>query len=64
VYYGLNRSGTRIWQMLVQGPITVQAVRDMLVSEYDLEQERCERDLTALLAELRSEGLLEVLPSP
>jgi hypothetical protein len=59
VYYGLDQVGARIWS-LVQGPTTVQIVRDTLLAEYDVEASRCERDLLALLRAMAAEGLVEV----
>ncbi len=59
VYYGLEDVGARIWQLL-QRPIAVSAIRDALVAEYDVEPERCGRDLRALLRDLAGRGLIEV----
>ncbi|MGA2383793.1 MAG: PqqD family peptide modification chaperone [Gemmatimonadales bacterium] len=59
VYYGLEDVGARIWGLL-QRPITVSAIRDALVAEYDVEPERCGRDLAALLQDLAARGLIEV----
>lgn len=59
VYYGLEDVGARIWKLLQQ-PVTVVAMRDALVSEYDVEPGRCERDLRALLGKLASRGLIEI----
>ena len=59
VYYGLDEVGARIWD-LIQEPRTVNEIRDLLLDEYDVEPERCERDLLALLEELVAEGLVEV----
>jgi hypothetical protein len=58
-YYGLDAVGARIWSLL-QEPTTVREVRDVLVSEYEVEHDRCERDLIALLRRLAGEGLIEV----
>lgn len=58
-YYGLDAVGARIWN-LIQEPKTVREVRDILVSEYEVEPGRCERDLIALLWRLAGEGLIEV----
>ena len=38
----------------------VKEIRDVLVSEYQVEPARCERDLIALLSGLADEGLVEV----
>lgn len=59
VYYGLDPVGARIWN-LIQTPTTVAAVRDAIVQEYEVEAERCERDLLDLLQKLASEGLIDV----
>ena len=59
VYYGLDRVGARIWN-LIQEPRTVNEIRDILLEEYDVEPARCERDLLTLLQRLVDEGLIEV----
>ena len=59
VYYGLDPIGARIWS-LIQTPTAVSAVRDAIVSEYDVEAERCERDLLELLQQLAEQRLVEM----
>jgi hypothetical protein len=59
IYYGLEGVGARIWS-IISHPVTVSAIRDMLVSEYDVEAEQCERDIQDLLTDLRSKGLIEI----
>ncbi len=59
VYYGLDPVGARIWN-LIRRPRSVQEVKDTLVAEYDVDPERCERDLLKLLGDLLNEGLVEV----
>ena len=59
VYYGLDAVGARIWS-LIQEPRKVDEIRDVLLEEYEVEPERCERDLFALLQRLASEGLIQV----
>jgi hypothetical protein len=63
VYYGLDATGARVWN-LVQTPRTVNEIRDALLKEYDVEAERCERDLLALLGDLAAAGLIEVRDAP
>ena len=58
-YYGLNAVGREVWN-LVQEPMTVAGIRDALVNEFEVELERCESDLIALLQELESNGLVEI----
>ena len=57
-YYGLDTVGARVWG-LIQEPRTIEAIRDILVSEYEVEPDRCESDLIALLQSLADEGLIE-----
>ena len=59
VYYGMNPVGARVWNLLKQ-PKTVAEIRDALMEEYEVDEERCERDLFVLLEQMRSEGLIEV----
>lgn len=63
VYYGLDPVGARIWN-LVQEPRAVAEIQDAITSEYDVEPERCARDLASLLEKLYAEGLIEVKESP
>jgi len=58
-YYGLDAMGARIWG-LIQKPRTVGEIREVLVSEYEVEPARCESDLIALLQRLADEELIEV----
>lgn len=63
VYYGLDEVGARIWNLL-QEPKIVSEIRNTLLEEYDVEPDRCERDLLALLQRLADEGLVEVEDAP
>jgi Coenzyme PQQ synthesis protein D (PqqD) len=59
MYYGLNAVGARVWS-LIQVPMTVDDLRAALLQEYDVEPQRCERELLTLLEELAAQGLIEV----
>jgi Coenzyme PQQ synthesis protein D (PqqD) len=58
IYFGLNPVGARVWELLQQ-PRTVSEIRDLLLSEYEVDSERCEQDLYALVEELASRGLIQ-----
>lgn len=63
-YFALSAVGARIWALIEQ-PRCVRDVRDQLLREYvDVDEERCTDDLLALLREMYSEELLEVLERP
>ena len=57
VYYGLNPVGARIWN-LIQEPRTVDEIRDAILEEYDVDPDRCERDLLVLLRDLAAKELI------
>ena len=58
-YYGLNAVGSHIWAQLAT-PCSVGELRDRVLSEFDVDAARCERDLAALLAELARHSLIEL----
>jgi Coenzyme PQQ synthesis protein D (PqqD) len=59
VYYGLDGPGARVW-MLLKRPITLKAIQDALIAEYDVEAARCAKDVKSLLTDLVARGLAEV----
>ena len=63
MYYGLNEVGARVWE-LIQEPKMVDEIRDALLAEYEVEPERCQQDLFALLQNLADKGLVEIDDGP
>jgi len=63
IYYGLDPVGSRIWDEL-QSRRTVREIRDLILGEYDVDAERCERDLLSLLEDLREHELIDVVNAP
>lgn len=59
IYYGLSPVGARVWN-LIQAPKLVSSVLDMLLEEYEVEPDRCESDLFALLQDLAVGELIEI----
>lgn len=59
IYYGLDPVGAEIWKLL-QTPRKVGDIQAVLLREYDVEPERCQRDLLTLLKDLLGAGLIEV----
>jgi len=59
MFYGLDAVGARVWQIL-ETPTTVADLRRTIVSEYDVEPERCQADLLDLLQKMIDAGLVEV----
>jgi hypothetical protein len=58
-YYGLVGIGSRIWELIRQ-PRTVAELCDVIVAEYEVAPQTCERDLMSFLDRLASEQLIEV----
>jgi len=58
-YYGLDEVGTRFWEMIEEGTTFGNAV-DVLLAEYEVERNVLTRDLTAVVLDLRTNGLLVV----
>jgi len=63
VYFGLDPVGARIWN-LIKDPKTVGAVIEAILQEYDVDPERCETDVIALLEELANRALLDIKGNP
>jgi hypothetical protein len=59
VYYGLDAVGARVWE-LAQSPQTIKSLQDALVAEFDVDADQCRRDLSELLENLRTEGLVHI----
>lgn len=60
VYYSLDPVGACIWDF-IQEQRTVREVREMLLEEYDVDADRCERDLFALLSQLAENDLIDII---
>ncbi len=58
-YYSLNSLGARIWS-LIQKPRSVSEIRSIILEEYDVDPDRCEKELLDLLRKLAVQGLIEI----
>ena len=61
-YFGLDETGTRMWQ-LVTGSPNIESAYQELLSEFDVEPELLHSHLTELLTRLVESGLLQVFPA-
>jgi hypothetical protein len=59
IYYELEEVGARIWS-LIQKPCSIQVILDTLLKEYEVDAQRCEADLLALVEEMTKRGLIEI----
>lgn len=63
VYYGMDPVGTCVWNWLQQ-PRSVEELRNKILDEYEVDAQRCEKDLFALLEKMHAEGLIQVSGVP
>lgn len=58
-YFGLDEVGTAIWQGM-QEKETLKEVLEVLLDQYEVEEEMLEQDLSDFVAKLVESGLVEV----
>lgn len=56
-YFGLDPVGARTWQLIGEG-LTISEICEQLLAEYEVARVDLERDVGALIDELRSRGLV------
>lgn len=61
-YFGLDATGTRMWQLVTTSP-NIDAAFQGLLAEYDVQPDQLRENLTELLDDLVEHGLLQVLPA-
>lgn len=58
-YFGLDKTGTRIWELLQTG-LSVQDLMGKMLDEFEVDRQTLETDMTALLEKLLDAGLVSV----
>ena len=61
-YFGLDETGTRMWQVLTAAP-KIEVAYQQLLEEYDVKPELLRENLTDLVIHLVENGLLQVASS-
>lgn len=61
-YFGLDETGTRMWQ-LVTTACNIDAAVQTLLAEYDVEPDLLKTHVSELMSRLVENGLLEVIPA-
>jgi hypothetical protein len=59
VYLGLDKVGTRVWQLMGQNEVLSGVLKGML-QEYEVTEERCSQDLLDLVAKMQEQGLVTI----
>ena len=60
-YFGLDETGTRMWQLLTSSP-NIEAAYQELLNEFDVEPEILRAHLNELVGRLIESGLLKLHP--
>jgi hypothetical protein len=60
-YYNMNEVGSRIWALL-ENPMTVTALVDQLLQEFEVERVTCEKEALRFLEQLQQDKLLQIEP--
>lgn len=61
-YFGLDETGTRMWQLVTTSP-SMDAAYQELLAEFDVEPELLRANFVELVSRLVDSGLLEVRPA-
>ena len=61
-YFGLDETGTRMWQVVTAAP-RIEVAYQQLLNEYDVEPEMLHQNLADLLSKLVENGLLQIASS-
>ena len=59
-YFGLDEVGTSIWQAIEENNGDLAEVFEVLMAQYDVEEEVLKRDLSAFVKRLAESGLVKV----
>jgi len=59
IYYGLDKTGTRMWQLLTTAR-NIENAYEELLTEFDVEAELLRQNLSVLLGQLVDKGLLRI----
>ncbi len=59
LYFGLDPVGSRIWEVLDDGPCALNDVCAAIEAQFDAPREVIERDVIALMQELSEKSLVE-----
>ncbi len=62
-YYNMNEAGGRIWALL-EKPMTIAALIDHLLGEFEIDRSTCEKETMAFLEQLQKDKLLKIEPRP
>ncbi len=61
--YGFNVTATRIWSLIEQ-PRLLSELKQILLGEYEVDEDICDRQVREVVSELERDGLVATEPAP
>lgn len=58
-YYGLDSIAKRIWQ-LIEVPLSVKAICDQMLEEYDVQEGQCQEDVLQFLNTMAEQNVIKL----
>ncbi|MDD3225754.1 MAG: lasso peptide biosynthesis PqqD family chaperone [Clostridium sp.] len=58
-YYNFNAVGSRIWKF-IEEPIPIKEVIDRLLSEFDIDENKCGTSVMEFVKKLKADDLIEI----
>jgi hypothetical protein len=59
--FGFNEIAAHVWRRLAE-PVSFEALRDGLLSDYEVTKQQCSEELKTLLKDMVDRGLVEIVP--
>jgi hypothetical protein len=59
-YYGLEKVGARLWQLLNEGK-SLKGAHQIILGEYEVDPDKLEQDILELINHLMENGLVEIV---
>jgi hypothetical protein len=59
-YFGVDHAAARLW-LLLDAPMSIDAICHQLVSEYDIALDACRAEVLAFVADLQGHGLITLV---
>lgn len=56
-YYGMNKVGSRIWELLVQ-PVSFKALLKLLMDEFEVAEDKCIHDTLFFVNMLKNKNMI------
>lgn len=59
-YYHFNEVGTRVWELLENGALSLERLADQIKSEFNADKDEIRRDIISFVSEISEGGLVRI----